>query len=189
MSFKLLNQAFATLTASTARGVRLPGLDVYLFFPTSSFGALSINLFCKSEGLDLRPHLLSLCFPRALFYRNNPDAAKTKAAAKRLCQEDGSKVCVSRTLEPSFPTSGWTSDTSSIPAITAATVLGHFANTGTVFSSSSSADNDFILVCQKPLKRGIDFLIRPIYPRCSCLPVSFFNFCQVEMLGKSEKGH
>ena len=157
MSFKLLNQAFATLTASTARGVGLPGLQVYLIFPTSSFGALSINLFCKSEGLDLRPHLLSLCFPRALFYHNNPDAAKTKAAAERLCQEDGRKACVSRTPEPSFPTSGWTSDTSSIPAITAATVPGHLANTGKVFSSSSSANNDSILVCQKPLKRGIDF--------------------------------
>ena len=90
---------------------------------------------------------------RAIFYSQNPDAAKTK---KPALAEDGAAAPLpasSRNFGASspFPAEGWLSEASLLPVGAATTVLGHLMKTGKLPSG------DELTVVQKLLNRGHQF--------------------------------
>lgn len=86
-------------------------------------------------------------FRRALFYKNNPEAARTKHAVKPDGQADDRAASI-----PEFPTSGWTSDKLKFPNITTSTILEHLVNSGKSVSRDKGEDD--ILIAKRPLDRA-----------------------------------
>ena len=104
--------------------------------------------------------LISFFFCRALFYSRNKDAAKTKASTKK--ERISVTQAVSVSTRPTFPISGWSSDPSKLPLVTASTVVGHLMRTGKQVSTSGE---DVALV-QKSLRRGQDFFMVAMSTMC-----------------------
>ena len=88
-----------------------------------------------------------------MFYQHNPDAAKGKTRSTAKTKVDSAQESSSLA---SFPTTGWSSDRSLLPAVDAGTILSHLIRTGKG-PSAAHADTQEVTIVQKPLRRGQDF--------------------------------
>lgn len=86
----------------------------------------------------------------ALFYKHHPDAAKTKKGSTSSVSASSGPAFV-----PAFPTSGWSSDSSLFPTVTATTMLAHLIRTGK--SVSSETGDDGVVLVKKPVDRAHEF--------------------------------
>ena len=112
--------------------------------------------FCRHHGVHAvrRDIFFTSCHCyRALFYQHNPYAAKGKTQSTAKTKVDSAQESSSLA---SFPTTGWSSDRSLLPAVDAGTILSHLIRTGKG-PSAAHADTQEVTIVQKPLRRGQDF--------------------------------
>ena len=96
------------------------------------------------------------------FYSENPDAARTESSAmKRTCLEDDPGDAKRHACSVTFPRNGWTSNIQYLLCVTGGTVLEHFMRTVKTFSY------DEVVFAQKPLRRGFNFFLLRLPPRCT----------------------
>ena len=101
---------------------------------------------------------------RAIFYSQNPDAAKTKKSARAKDRAAAPLPASSRNLGASspFPAEGWSSQASLLPVVSATTVLGHLMKTASCCLGMN------LLPCRNLLIEVTNFF-RRICTRCARL--------------------
>ena len=86
---------------------------------------------------------------RAVFYYKKPQAAKTKASAKRLSGRSDTADGGASRPKLDWPTSGWSVKSEDLPVINSCHILDHLVKTG-----KAVPGEDTVVVAQKPLRRG-----------------------------------
>lgn len=126
-------------------------MSKFLPFERAFSLSVSLSISFAERVMDL---FSFFCSFRAIFYCENPSAARTKSSAhrprRRSHEADGD---MGMGKSPVFPDEGWSSDPQDLPVVSAGTVLGHLMRTG---KALNMRDGEALLV-QKSLRRGYDF--------------------------------